>query len=292
MAYNPGTQYRGDAYLFEGISRAGQAVGDGLQRARQRREQFDALAKYAVASGYAQKDDVVPLGLDELTGLVRAKEGQKIEQERAAVRADREAERLDRKRLTDAQILNLSEDNARAKAGAEYKAGQDRAAGNFWDAFALRDEEANQQGPPTPGGHTGRPISLGEIAGMAKASGYVLHPGDAVNLFDGMQKAAGKASPKPPELMTMENGSQIVYSAQTGRWEFVPAKPSSGSMKDRVAAARAMIAGAKEIPDPVKRNLAIDSAMAFLHDADAQGDGVPAAAGKADPKDPLGLFSK
>lgn len=176
MAYNPGTQYRGDMYLFQGISGAGDAVGRGLERRKQERQEFDALAKYAEAAGYGTKDDTTPMSLAELKGFVRGMEAKAIADERTT----------DNKRQGDlvaAQVKNLEEDNTRAQNAV--KAEQDRRQ-RTKDLYSTLARQAEQVGP-NPDGSTQGDMTWEAIVNAAVQSNFDGSPLELKQLADGIR---------------------------------------------------------------------------------------------------------
>ena len=161
VPYNPGIQYRGDVLLFEGISRAGQAVGDGLEERQRQRQEFEALAKYAEAAGYGDKDVTTTMSLDQLKGFVRGKEAATIAEQR---RTDDQRQQM----LVDAQMNNFMADNIRADEAAAAAVQQRQRAGALWSAIA---NQAAQQGP-NPDGSTVGDMNWQAIVNAAQRVGY------------------------------------------------------------------------------------------------------------------------
>lgn len=206
MAYNPGTQYRGDAYLFTGISRAGEEVGRGLERRKQERAEFDALAKYAQAAGYGDRDQTTPMSLSELKGFVRGMEAKAIQDERKTDN-DRQA------KVADAQIQNFENDNARAAAAA--KSEQERR-GRTKDLYGKLASQAQQVGP-NPDGSTQGDTTWEAIVNAAVEADFDGSPLELKQLADGIRM--GKRNQEEgfkPRIVTVDyNGKQVPF-AQTG----------------------------------------------------------------------------
>ncbi len=64
MAYNPGIQYRGDQYAFQGITGAASALAAGIDESRKKREQMekeqalnDPIMKHAYENGQVSDED-------------------------------------------------------------------------------------------------------------------------------------------------------------------------------------------------------------------------------------------
>ncbi len=64
MAYNPGIQYRGDQYAFQGITGAASALAAGIDESRKKREQMekeqalnDPIMKHAAEKGLVSDED-------------------------------------------------------------------------------------------------------------------------------------------------------------------------------------------------------------------------------------------
>lgn len=198
MPYAPQTQYRGDAYMFEGISRAGQSTADGIERRKRDRGMFDALAKYAVEAGYADKDTVVPMSLPQLTGFVRGKEMQAMQSERSKKEARAE-------KLTSAQMDNMAADNARKEAAAQAAAKKLQTNKALIKGVADLSE---MQGP-NPDGTTVGDVGLEGILRTARDVGF---DGDPAEL-DAFAEMLQRGRVYEPRLVTKkdEKGRAVTF---------------------------------------------------------------------------------
>src|SRR6266851_4344572 len=67
MPYAPAIEYRGDQYLFQGITQAGQAAAQGIAQIKANRQEQQGLD--ALAQNYYFKDDPDMLQKFESSGL-------------------------------------------------------------------------------------------------------------------------------------------------------------------------------------------------------------------------------
>lgn len=87
MPYAPGISYHGDQYLFQGISSAGQSLGEGIDQAIQRGRQLKAMRAMAVDGLGMDPDQVDGMSLPQLQGtlageaLKRSNLGQQLQQQ-------------------------------------------------------------------------------------------------------------------------------------------------------------------------------------------------------------------
>lgn len=83
MPYNPGVVDQRGLLFARGIDKAGDAVAQVMEEQKNRARMFKSLQEYAATAHGIEKDATAPMSLDELQGLVRGKEVQKIQEEKA-----------------------------------------------------------------------------------------------------------------------------------------------------------------------------------------------------------------
>lgn len=201
MPYNPGIQYRGDAYLAQGISGAGDALAKGLEKFTEERKQAKAVETALGAVGSAVqhmvKQQVLPP--DFLAKFQAAASGT-TEQKRAAL----ESVGAVLKFADQAQTMQAREQEMKTR-GAE----ETRAAGLYAASQAFPQALGRELAPRTlpamqvPGvsGYAGRPgapmagpvqlpaqtttpeFDAGAIARAAAASNAPMLPQQAINLL-------------------------------------------------------------------------------------------------------------
>lgn len=258
MAYNPGIQYRGDQYLYEGTK----AMGDNMAKAMdalaevRAEDQFLGEAMQSLAKQRAQAGlgEVDPETMQRFySGSIGAKRGivsglgaelnqyahQQEEQRKAAAQAanmayqgaimDQMRVKAAREQDAAARMKAYSDEVAGLLSGEGLETGTNTMTGDsvinpLQDGTGLRPGELRQSGPSrgSPQGLTAQ-----KMTELAVKHG-VLNPGEAAGL---MAHYAPKRD-KTPQLATF-NGHTYVYSPDTGAFE---------ELKDRPV----------KVPDPVK----------------------------------------
>lgn len=225
MPYNP-APYRGDAYLFQGISNAGQSIGNGIaglaDRMQEQKDEdkrrarlFKSLSETADALGIVPKDKSITMDLDTLQGVVQ---GHMIKQGMADADQQRQ--------LRAAQMQDYQAQAAQRQQGVVDAQTLQQFAGALGTQMAPnlgplngQPDDAGDVDVPTPG------LPLAQAFPRALAQ----HPG-AVNSreFDNlvkslqlMQGAGPDWEGVKPHEMTTSNGRRVVYG-KSGQFQFEP----------------------------------------------------------------------
>jgi len=82
MPYAPTEQNRGGELLGAGIASFGRSMGEGIQKYKQRRQEYKGLQQYADATGIAPKEVSDTMSLEELKGHVGAEEYKRFNMQR------------------------------------------------------------------------------------------------------------------------------------------------------------------------------------------------------------------
>jgi len=243
MPYNPGIQYQGDRYLFEGIASLGQAFGSALRQrdarkyqeglvAKERKQQEVDLAAEEAKKAKATrtflatwmpdaKDKFETMGLAELEGTVRALGAKQADEDRAL---RRESLQLNNAAVREAAARRQTEAQATRGFLSDLAAFSDlaQASPEGEPALALSPEIRTQL--KRPGGiglaalarNPGVPQDLAErvvISGITppKQSGeWGLRPGQMIEFGDGSKGLAAtpnsvvvKGPPKPEKAKSL-----------------------------------------------------------------------------------------
>lgn len=225
MPYNPGTEYRGDRYLYAGLAELGRSISGALQERdrraydaglrRQEQVQRDleaaaADAKKAKAartflSAYApdQAKRWESMGLAELEGNMKAMAAQQVDQERAA--------KLEAMTLNNAAVRDAAKRRAAVEQATQgFLADLVKFSGMAGDEPQMELEQGLRSLLQQPGG-----------AGLAA---LMRNPGAEQGLRDAVVAGSIGKGAWRPEVLQLEDGTKGIMVAPN---EFRPITPQN-----------------------------------------------------------------
>jgi len=194
MPFNPAGAPVGGQYLFYGISQAGQSLGAGIEREKQRAQQAKGAFQYGTATGAFSKDQAEGMSLEQMKAGIaaneyrNAREQQKREQEHQAIQEN----------YMKAQMWSQATGALQNIMERRQAAQNEAAAPVFYKMLSESAEEPGQAGRDAVRDAIGQPVSRPPgpgltargLFGALEKSGYRIPTDDLARFMT----AVGKTS--------------------------------------------------------------------------------------------------